>query len=113
MTYERDFYAVNPDRTITLYGWLEERDNNIDGFEHDLMPRHTFVSGDWPEFNDLEEPLVDWAAQWQQYNEDMHYEDVAGFLATFFDGEPGEHLPLNEVNEDTPEGNYWCKFEEE
>lgn len=47
------------------------------------------------------------------YWNEMPVEDVADYVATFFGGEPSTHLPLRDVNEDTPVGCYWCTFEEE
>lgn len=113
MTYERDLYTVNQDRTVTLHGWVEQRTNDIEEFENDHMPRHAFVTGRWPDLPQLDEPLVDWASRVPCSYQSLHYDDVPEFLMTFFDGTPGQHLPLRNVNERTPPGNYWCTFDEE
>jgi len=107
---ERDFYTVNEDHSIQLYGWLEERDNFVEGFEDDELPRHTLVTGDWPDYpNDPGVFMTDWAAPYQQYEEDMHYEDAVLLVKKI----PWTHLPLYKVNKETPAGCYWCYFNEE
>lgn len=107
---ERDFYVVHKDHSIQLYGWLEERDNCMDGFEDDELPRHTLVTGDWPDYpNDPGVFMTDWAAPYQQYEEDMHYEDAVLLVKKI----PWTHLPLYKVNDETPAGCYWCTFSEE
>lgn len=113
MTYERDFFSVNDDGTVTLHGWLEERDNDMEGFYDDEGPRHTFVYGDWPDTYDDSADMTDWAAPYQQYNYDIHYDNVPVFVNSFYEGEPGTYLPMWQVNENTPAGDYWCYFDEE
>lgn len=114
---ERTWFTVNDDHTVTVLGWLEERDNNWEGFFDDPYPRHTLITGEWP---DLVAPplrdgesVADWACPYQQYCEDFHYEDALRLVANFHDGEPGKHFPLGDVDNSTPAGNYWCLFEEE
>lgn len=114
MVYERTWFTVNSDLTITVNGWLEDREE-CEGYEDG---RYTLVTGDWP---DLAEPpsrhgesLVDWACPYQQYNEDFHPSEAAKLVEHFYDiGVAGEHFSLCDVNDGTPAGNYWCYFEEE
>lgn len=106
---EMDFYTVNDDHTIELRGWMEERDNDWPGFEDDDMPRYTLVTGDWPDVYDPKCEMVNWACPYQQYNSDMHYEEALEFMRDY----GGIYLPLSDVNEDTPAGDYWCYFDDE
>lgn len=106
---ERDFYTVNTDHTIELRGWMEERDNDWPGFEDDDMPRYTLVTGDWPDVYDPKCEMTDWAAPYQQYNSDMHYEDAVRFMRGYW----GTYLPMSDVDENTPAGDYWCYFSDE
>ena len=109
LNLERDFYTVRDDGTIELRGWMEERDNDWPGFEDDVMPRHTLVIGDWPDVYDPKNEMTDWAAPYQQYNEDMRYEEAVSFVR----GYVGTYLPLSDVDKDTPAGDYWCYIEDE
>lgn len=105
---ERDFYEV-VDGHIELWGWMEKRDTNWEGFYDDRV-RYTYVTGDWPEVYEPNCPnMVDWAAPYQQYNDDMHENEAKAFVRDF----GGTHLPLASVNEGTPDGRYWCYFDEE
>ena len=113
MDYERTWFTVNDDHTITVHGWLEDREV-WEGYEDG---RYTFVYGKWP---DLTEPpsrhgesLSDWACPYQQYNEDMHPSEALEVIEYFYGGGPGEHLPMNGVDESTATGDYWCRFDEE
>lgn len=115
--YERTWFTVNNDHTITINGWLEERDANWIGFENDTHYRYTLVTGNWP---DLDEPpsrhgetLADWACPFQQYNEDFHFEEALDLIAHFYGEGEGKHFPLKDVSESTSAGNYWCWFNEE
>lgn len=112
--WERDYYRVNDDHTVTLLGWMEVRDNNREGFFYDVLPRHTFVYGDWPEtFDTSGIDMTDWACPYTQYNEDVHFEDVPQFIKDFFEGQRFEHLTMALVDDQTPPGHYWCRFDEE
>ena len=114
LDWERDYYVVNEDRTVTLLGWVEARDNHYDGFEYDVMPRHTVVYGDWPDTYDMSGiEMTDWAAPHRQYNEDAHFEDVPDLVAQLFGPEGFEHLPMTHVGALTRPGRYWCRFDEE
>lgn len=114
LDHERDYYRVNEDHTVTLLGWMEERDNNCDGFLYDIMPRQTFVYGDWPDtFDTSGVDMTDWAYPYTQYNEDVHFEDATDFVDRFFAHRRFEHLAMALVNEKTQPGHYWCHFDEE
>ena len=106
---ERTLYTVNDDKTITINGWLEERDNNWDGFYDDPMPRIVLVTGDWPIVYDPTKEITSWACPYQQYNDDMHYDEAIPFI----DDYNGTHLPMYNVDLNTPAGDYWCCFNEE
>lgn len=104
---ERDFYDV-VDGHVELYGWMEVRDSNWEGFSENET-RYVLVTGDWPEVYDPEEDMAEWACPYQQYNDDMHEGDAVAFVI----GWRGMHLPLADVDESTPSGRYWCFFEED
>jgi hypothetical protein len=106
---ERDFYTVRDDGTIELRGWMEERDTNWDGFYDDDMPRYTLVTGDWPDVYDTNTDVATWALPYEHYEKDMHYEDAVRFMRGYW----GTHLPMSDVDKDTPAGYYWCYFNEE
>ena len=112
---ERTWFTVNDDHTITINGWLEDRDGG--GWEGYEDGRFTLVTGDWPDLTEPtsrhDEPLVDWACPFQQYNEDLHPSEALDLIAHFYWNSTGEHFPLKDVDESTPAGNYWCWFEEE
>lgn len=85
---------------------------NEGGIEHDdtvpdyLADEMTFCYVPVSEYS--KERLVSEMERVKQYQYPLATEDdVREYL------EGAEHLPLNEVNEDTPEGSYWCYIEEE
>ncbi len=106
--YERDFYTIevrNDEKVVRLLGFLWLHDEGY--WVHEAMDAVVPVSS----YSSSELDAAQCAVT--HYWEELADEGIKDFVAGYYDGEPGEHLPLNEVNEDTPAGNYWCEFEEE
>ncbi len=108
--FERDFYEVYTEdgsKYIHILGWIEERDDHI--MEIATDSRSFYKVGERPD--DITFPDLTC-----HYGHDYEWDEekkVIDYAKTYFDGKPGTHLPLREVTDNTPDGNYWCYFEEE
>ncbi len=102
---EKDFYTVEAHdggKVIHMLAFTEDRDDHCTIVE----PAFAYCGVDErPE--DLTFP------ERTHYEWDATEEEVEKATLTYFDGEPGTHLPLFEVNQDTPCGEYWCYLYEE
>jgi len=106
--YERDFYSVevrNGEKVVHLLGFLWLHDEGY--WVHEEMSAVVPVSSYSASELDAAQCAV------THYWEELADEGIRDFVNEYYDGEPGTHLPLNEVNEETKEGTYWCRFEEE
>jgi len=106
--YERDFYSVevrNGEKVVHLLGFLWLHDEGY--WVHEAVGAVVPVSS----YSAKELDAAQCAAT--HYWEELADEVIKDFVNEYYDGKAGEHLPLNEVNENTSEGTYWCKFEEE
>ena len=107
--FERDFYEVYTDgdsKYVRILGWLEERDDHITVADADS--RCTFKVGEQP--RDMTFP------EYTRYERDYGWDEedeISGIVESYFDGSSGKHLAMRSVTESTPDGNYWCYFEEE
>ena len=106
--FERDFFEVCEEdgvKYVRILGWMEERDEYIGILTADS--RSVFKAGEPPE--DVTFP------EYTNYLEEIDWDEDKAIevCETYFDGEPGTHLPMRDVTQETPCGNYWCMFYEE
>lgn len=101
--YERDFYTIeirNGEKVVHLHGFLWLHDEGY--WVHEAMDAFVPVSSYSADKLDAAQCAV------THYWEELADEVIKDFVADYYDGEPGEYLPLNKIDGDTPCGNYWC-----
>lgn len=115
--FEKDFYTVaehDGERFVRIEGWTEDRQDHV--VLCTPPSEACFKAGTMPDditFPELQRYECDWDEDGVAELQECFGKPLKDVVEGFFDGRPGTHLPLRDVNESTPCGEYWCYQNEE